>query len=156
MADSPAMHSPRMIFEPASLGDLPGILDVLAAGSYEPSKSAEGLKALIMRPELGFIFVARGQARILAVATLLINVSTAEGGLVAMVGDFIVDPAYRNQGIGTRLLETVRDYANAQKLSRITLMPQELTPASRQFFQKRGFATSGMVAMHLSLEVLRT
>ena len=82
-------------------------------------------------------------------AMLAITVSTAEGGVVTMLDDLVVDRARRNQGIGSRLLEAVRRYAIEQGFLRITVMPEGLSPLSRRFFEKRGFTNSEMIAMNL-------
>ena len=88
-------------------------------------------------------------------ATLLITVSTAEGGLVAMLNDMVVDPARCNQGIGSQLLDAVRSYAVAQGFLRITLMPESLSNSARSFFQKRGFVDSEMIPMRLSFPAVQ-
>lgn len=150
------MNSPCIV-ETASLEDLPRLVELLsegtdneAAGPCDRSTLAAGVKATLKQAALGRIFVVRKQGRIVAMATLLTTVSTAEGGLVAMLDDLVVDPSCRNQGIGSRLLEVVRSFAAAQGLLRITLMPEGLSASSRRFFQKREFADSSMIAMHFS------
>ena len=140
---------PQNILEQASIEDLPGLVEFLAKESGRPcghSTIADGVKAALEQPELCCIFVVREHGQILAMATLVTTVSTAEGGLVAMIDEIVVAAACRNQGIGSRLLEAVRSYAAAQGLLRITIMPERLSG----FFQKRGFATSEMIAMHFS------
>ena len=145
--------NPPCVIEQASLADLPRLVELLSAeaDSLSASTLTEGVKAALEQPDLGHIFVVREQGRILAMATLVTTISTAEGGWVAILDDFTVEPARRNQGIGSHLLEAIRDYAAGQNLSRITIMPEGLNHSTRRFFQKRGFAGSEMIAMQLPL-----
>jgi len=145
--------NPQNTLEQASIEDLPGLVEFLSKESGRScgrSTIADGVKAALEQPELCCIFVVREHGRILAMATLVTTVSTAEGGLVVMLDEIVVAAACRNQGIGSRLLEAVRSYAATQGLLRITVMPERLSASSRRFFQKRGFATSEMIAMHFS------
>ena len=147
--------NPPCIVEQASVEDLVRLVELLVEGVppgfYDRSTLAEGVKATLEEPARGCIFVVREQGRILAMATLVTTISTAEGGRVAMLDAFVVEPIRRNQGIGSRLLNAVRSYAAAAGLSRITLMPEFLSAPRRRFFQKRGFADSEMIPMCLSL-----
>jgi len=152
-----AVMNPQSNVEQASIEDLPRLVELLSMatgnqpdGFGDLSTLVDGVKAALEQPELCRIFVVREQGRILAMATLVTTVSTAEGGLVAMLDDLVVDPACRNQRIGSRLLQAVRRHAAAQGLLRITVMPEHLSAASRRFFQQRGFADSEMIALHFS------
>jgi len=154
--------NPPCVVEPASIKDLPRLVELLAEETdgqsgrqCDRSTLAEGVKATLERPAHSRIFVVREQGRILAMAAVVTTVSTAEGGLVAMLDDTVVDPARRNQGIGSQLLNAVRSYAAAQGLLQITLMPESLSNSARSFFQKRGFTDSEMIPMRLSIPAVQ-
>ena len=46
---------------------------------------------------------------------LLFTISTAEGGFVILLEDFIVHPAHRRQGYGGVLIEHVINFARKKK-----------------------------------------
>lgn len=144
------MNSPIAV-EPATLADLPRLVELLSTGPSEVSTLASGIRSALEQPGLATIFVVRQNGRILATATFQITVSTAEGGWVSMLSHFVVDAAYRHQGMGSMLLETIHRHAVTKGISRITLMPDGVSPDARCFFAKHGFAGSGMIAMHRSL-----
>jgi GNAT superfamily N-acetyltransferase len=53
------------------------------------------------------------------------------------LGNALVLPAWRSQGIGTALLAALLDHARAEHFSRIVLSPSERSMA---FYQRAGFA----------------
>lgn len=142
------------------MSDLPRLVELLSDGSgtwpvdaCDCTTLTEGVKSALEQPALGCIFVVREQGRIIAMALFLTTISTAEGGRVAMLDDFFVDPSHRNQGVGSRLLDALLRHAASQKLSRITVMPAGLSDSVRSFFEKHGFVGSEMSAMYLSVPV---
>jgi GNAT superfamily N-acetyltransferase len=84
-------------------------------------------------------------------ASLLYTISTAEGGKAALFEDFIVQPEYRGQGIGTRLLEYVIQQARAEGVLRITLLTDLKNDNAQDLYRKLGFVNSSMQAMRLKL-----
>ena len=85
-------------------------------------------------------------------ASLLYTISTAEGGKAALFEDFIVQPEYRRQGIGTRLLEYVIQQARAEGVLRITLLTDLKNDNAQDLYRKLGFVNSSMQAMRLKLQ----
>ena len=59
------------------------------------------------------------------------------GALVAERGEAVVLPAYRGQGIGSRLLAQVKAWAREQDLEFLILWPAE---ESIPFYERAGFA----------------
>jgi len=70
------------------LGQLVSLLRVLFSEEAEfvpdPEKQTRALKAIFSDPSAGTIYVARDGSRVLAMASLIYTVSTAEGGRAAL------------------------------------------------------------------------
>src|SRR5207249_1805544 len=129
-----------------------GLLITQAPGlSPIAEKQSEALDAILHDRSRGRIFVAREAGKVVGMASLLYTISTAEGGKAALFEDFIVQPEYRRQGIGTRLLEYVIQQARAEGVLRITLLTDLQNDNAQDLYRKLGFVNSSMQAMRLKL-----
>src|SRR5438270_12024218 len=115
-------------FRLGGASDTPRLVGLLALlftqePEFSPNaeKQSEALDAILHDRSRGRIFVAREGGKVVGMASLLYTISTAEGGKAALFEDFIVQPEYRGQGIGTRLLEYVIQQARAEGVLRIKI-----------------------------------
>lgn len=135
--------------------DLIPLLGLLFAQESEfiPNQKQQrsGLELLIGSPETGCIFLAKQSRRTVGMISLLFSVSTAEGGRVGQVEDFIVTPAQRNQGIGSLLLKHAIAHAEKMRLIRLTLLTDAENLAARALYARYGFDLSAMVTMRKRL-----
>jgi GNAT superfamily N-acetyltransferase len=142
--------------EPASSEDIPHIAELLSAlfmqeADFRPdsAKQVRGLQLIIEQPHVGRIFVARESGSIVGMVNLLFTVSTAEGGLVVLLEDLVVQPAHRGKGVGSALLRHAIDFAKANGFARITLLTDRVNEAAMRFYARHGFQLSAMVPMRL-------
>ena len=145
-------------FGSAAPSDIPWLVGLLALlftqePEFSPNaeKQSEALDAILHDRSRGRIFVAREGGKVVGMASLLYTISTAEGGKAALFEDFIVQPEYRGQGIGTRLLEYVIQQARAEGVLRITLLTDLKNDNAQELYRKLGFVNSSMQAMRLKL-----
>jgi len=146
-------------FEAASVKDLPQLVELLrhlfeqeAEFTPDAAKQETALKMILADPRLGKLFVARDGRQVVAMASLLYTVSTAEGGKAALFEDLVVRPDYRKQGIGARLLEHVIAQARAEGLLRLTLLTDMQNESAQVLYRKLGFVGSPMKPMRLKLK----
>jgi len=146
-------------FEAASVKDLPQLVELLrhlfeqeAEFTPDAAKQETALKMILADPRLGKLFVARDGRQVVAMASLLYTVSTAEGGKAALFEDLVVRPDYRKQGIGARLLEYVIAQARAEGLLRLTLLTDMQNESAQVLYRKLGFVGSPMKPMRLKLK----
>jgi len=146
-------------FEAASAKDLPQLVELLgqlfeqeAEFTPDAAKQETALKMILADPRLGKLFVARDGRQVVAMASLLYTVSTAEGGKAALFEDLVVRPDYRKQGIGARLLEHVIAQARAEGLLRLTLLTDMQNESAQVLYRKLGFVGSPMKPMRLKLK----
>ena len=147
-----------IVVEHATLEDLPQLTDLLLdlftlEGDFQPDrvKQMRGLRLILEEPSRGRIFVLRHNGTILAMINLLFTVSTAEGGFVILLEDFIVHREHRHRGFGDQLLQYAIQYAREKDFLRITLLTDRANEEAQRFFKHHGFYESKMVPLRLLL-----
>jgi GNAT superfamily N-acetyltransferase len=142
----------------ATLDDIPqlcGLLAILFAQEEEfspdSSRQAAGLRQIIGHPESARILVLRDQKSLLGMANLLFTISTARGGRVAILDDFVVMPERRGKGAGSALLQAAIAVAQGEGCSRITLQTDACNAAAMRLYHRHGFEQSTMVPFRLLL-----
>ncbi|MDG1852814.1 MAG: GNAT family N-acetyltransferase [Verrucomicrobiales bacterium] len=143
----------------AILADLPQLIQLLMElfemeGDFEPNskKQEEGLKLILEHPHRGRVLVIKNESKIIGMVNMLFTISTAEGGLVLLLEDFIIHPMNRGQGYGKKLLTAVKEFAQQKDFKRITLLTDKISAESQDFFNKEGFQFSKMIPMRFHLD----
>jgi GNAT superfamily N-acetyltransferase len=142
----------------AAKEDLPRLAELLnilfsqeADFAPDARKQRAALSAILADCSVGRIFVAREGERVVAMATLLYTVSTAEGGRAALFEDLVVASEARGKGIGPALLEYVIGEARKEGLLRLTLLTDRDNERAQALYRKLGFVDSPMKPMRLRL-----
>ena len=117
----------------------------------DAEKQKQAIEAILANPVIGRLYVAREARRVLAMASLLYTVSTAEGGKAAWFEDLVVHPDERNRGIGEALLKHVVAQARADGVRRITLLTDMQNERAQAMYRRVGFVGSPMRPMRLKL-----
>ncbi|MBT8037146.1 MAG: GNAT family N-acetyltransferase [Verrucomicrobiae bacterium] len=140
--------------EPATIEDLPDLVQLVEElmglqHDFIPDREAHtrGIALILEQPSRGRIFVLRNDDRIFGMVNLLFTISTAVGGLVILLEDFVIHPNHRGLGYGTMLVDYVADFANKKNFKRITLLADKAGSHSQHFFKKVGFEDSHMIPM---------
>ena len=146
-------------FDAASAKDLPQMVVLLGQlfeqeAEFVPdaSKQDTALKMILADPKVGKLYVAKDGSKVVAMASLLYTVSTAEGGKAALFEDLVVHPDFRNQGIGARLLEHVIAQARAEGVLRLTLLTDMQNEQAQVLYRRLGFVGSPMKPMRLKIK----
>lgn len=149
-----AVQGQNVRVEPATIEDLPelvqlvaDLMDLLDDFIRDTEAHERGLALILEQPNRGRIFVLRNDDRIFGMVNLLFTISTAMGGLVILLEDFVIHPNHRGQRYGSMLLDYVVDFANKKNFKRITLLTDKLGSESQNFFKKEGFEYSNMIPM---------
>ena len=155
------IHLPKSIenlaFRVASLEDIDILCELLfelfsQEVEFTPNKEVQqkALKTIITDENIGDIYVATINEKVVAMVNILYTISTALGNKVAIFEDFIVDKNYRNQGIGENLIDFVFEDLKAKNFSRITLLTDNDNLKAHKFYEKKGFVKSSMVPFRKS------
>jgi GNAT superfamily N-acetyltransferase len=115
----------------------------------DDAKQARALEKILSDETVGRIYVAREGGRVVAMATLLYTISTAEGGLAALLEDVVVLPGERGRGVGSALLRHALGEARKQGALRVTLLTDAQNERAQRLYSKLGFGRSTMTAMRL-------
>ena len=154
-------HLPKIIenlaFRVAALEDIDILCELLfelfsQEIEFTPNKEVQqkALKTIILNENIGDIYVATINEKVVSMVNILYTISTALGTKVAIFEDFIVDRNYRNQGIGENLIDFVFEDLKAKNFSRITLLTDNDNLKAHKFYEKKGFVKSSMVPFRKS------
>jgi ribosomal protein S18 acetylase RimI-like enzyme len=145
-------------YEPAAAGDLPQLVALLGVlfsqeAEFVPddAKQTRALEKILADESVGRIHVARDGGKVIAMASVIYGISTAEGGLAASFEDLVVLPGYRGKGIASALLRHVIAEARKQGVLRLTLLTDKQNKRAQALYRKLGFVESTMKAMRLKL-----
>ena len=141
-----------MKIDQANLTDIPQLcilLDELFSQEAEFTPDHElqgrGLSKILSNEDIGVILVVRESDKVIGMVNILYTISTALGGRVGDLEDFVVLPEYRNSGIGSKLLSYALNFAKKRGCQRITLLTDDDNQDAHRFYLKNGFSRSSMV-----------
>ncbi len=117
----------------------------------DDAKQNRALSKILADESVGRVYVAREGGQVVAMASLLYSISTAEGGRVASFEDLVVRPDRRGQGVGSALLRFVIEEASRQGVLRLTLLTDAHNRRAQAMYAKCGFRPSAMLPMRLHL-----
>ena len=114
--------------------------------NFNADKQKRGLRLLLRRPE-AVVLVAERQGRIIGMCTAQLLISTAEGGLSALVEDVVILPAWQAQGTGRRLMETVEEWSALQGATRIQLLADRNNTRALGFYNQIGYHLTDLICL---------
>jgi AraC family transcriptional regulator of adaptative response/methylated-DNA-[protein]-cysteine methyltransferase len=117
----------------------------------DDAKQTRALEKILSDESVGRLYVARDDGQVVAMATLVYTISTAEGGVAALFEDLIVLPGQRGRGVGTALAQFVIQEARKQGVLRLTLLTDMQNERAHALYRKLGFADSTLKPMRLKL-----
>ncbi len=110
-------------------------------GDGGPQALRRALALFLERPELGFVWIARRGAEVVACCVACFAISTSRGTLVAKLDDVNVRPGLEGQGVGTRMIEALKDELRRAGATRIDTATHFDNPGARRFYERLGFAS---------------
>ena len=145
-----------MKIEMATTSDIPTLctlLDYLFSQEVEFKPDHEtqsrGLEKILNNNNIGNIFVAKKNEKIIGMVILLYTVSTALGERVALLEDMVVFPKERKLGIGSMLLDHAVKYAIEKRCKRITLLTDKINIRAQKFYKQHRFNRSSMIPFRM-------
>ncbi len=151
------MHN-NLDFRIATLEDIPVLCELLIqlfsqevefVPDYE--KHEKALKEIINDKNIGDIFVAVKEKKVIAMVNILYTISTALGEKVAILEDMVVFDSFRNQNIGSQVINFTINYLKENSVKRVTLLTDGDNSNAHKFYEKQGFNKSSMIAFRKSL-----
>jgi GNAT superfamily N-acetyltransferase len=111
-------------------------------------KHEYGLFKMIRDYPQRIIFVAVMNRELVGMITGQIVISTASGCKSILVEDVFVKEEFRRQGIGKKLLETMKEWAASNGALRMQLVVDTPNNQAIDFYKKHGWTQSQMQAMY--------
>ena len=120
---------------------------------FTPNREIQekALKKIIEDKNIGDIFVAVKENKVVAMVNVLYTISTALGEKVAILEDMVVFKEFKNQKIGSSLIKFTLDYLKRNSFKRVTLLTDSDNFNAHNFYKKYGFIESSMVVFRKSL-----
>jgi ribosomal protein S18 acetylase RimI-like enzyme len=113
-------------------------------------KQQRGLE-LLFESNQAVIFVAEIENQIIGMCSLQLLISTAQGSKVGLIEDLIITKNHQKQGIGKQLLETVKNWAKQQGLTRLQLLADKNNQNALDFYQSNDWKTTQLIALRYLL-----
>lgn len=143
------------IIRNAETGDIPaltGLLKQLFAiepdFTFDEMKQSRGLQLMLNCPNQRSIIVAESAGQVIGMCTAQLLVSTAEGGIAALIEDMIIAGEYRRRGVGSKLLSAMEDWAIRQGATRLELLADRNNTPALEFYQRMAWHQTRLVCLH--------
>ena len=101
----------------------------------------DALDLFLEQPELGFVWLAYDDQCAAGVCVVCYAISTSMGAVVAKLDDVSVKADRRGKGVGTALLEQLKQQLRKELVTRIDVGVHLENPQARRFYEKLGFMT---------------
>jgi len=112
---------------------------------FNDSLQRRGLSLMLENPEYRCIMVAEAEQSVIAMCSVQLLISTAEGSPAGVVEDLVVMPEYRGQGIGKKLLESVQKWAEERGAKRLQLLADQNNIPALEFYKKMNWTKTQMI-----------
>jgi GNAT superfamily N-acetyltransferase len=116
--------------------------------SPDPDRQRRGLTRLLDGcGKHRCILVAENDGEVIAMATIQILISTAEGGPVGLVEDVVVREDCRGAGVGRRLMTAVSAWAAERGLTRLQLLAERTNFDALDFYDRMGWLPTRLICL---------
>jgi len=99
----------------------------------------DALDLFLEQPELGFVWMAHDEKGVAGICVVCYAISTSMGAVVAKLDDVSVKAERRGKGLGTALLEQLKDQLRKESVTRIDVGVHLENPDARRFYEGLGF-----------------
>ena len=117
----------------------------LASSSAYGDRGFQGLNdaldLFLERPELGFVWMAFDDDGAAGICVISYAISTSMGEVVAKLDDVSVRGDRTGKGIGTDLMEQLKEQLRREAVARIDVAVHLDNQEARRFYEKLGFIT---------------
>ncbi|NLI12649.1 GNAT family N-acetyltransferase [Pelotomaculum propionicicum] len=146
---------PQYLIRRANLNDISSLIRLLGIlfsietdFAVDESKQRRGLEIMLGNPDNRCVMAAEINQKIVGMCTAQLLVSTAEGGLAALIEDLVVEDGYRRYGIGKNLLFSVESWAVQKGARRLELLADRDNTRALEFYKKMNWKYTRLICLH--------
>ena len=99
----------------------------------------DALDLFLECPDLGFVWLAYDEHGVAGICVICYAISTSMGSLVAKLDDLSVKEERRGKGVGTALMEQLKEQLRKESVMRIDVAVHLENPDARKFYERLGF-----------------
>lgn len=142
----------------ATTADIATLLDLMADFDAESGyvldrpRAAEAFAALLADTRLGRVWLIEQGARDVGHVVVTFVFGMEYGGLMAVVDDFYIMPAWRNAGVGTAALAEVRDFCANLGVRAMWVEVGRENAVGQSVYRRTGFVAVDRLLMGLRLD----
>ena len=134
------------------LASLVGLLSILFAAesdfAVDEAKQRGGLEMMFGDLNNRCVLAAELNGKVVGMCTAQLLVSTAEGGLSALIEDLVIDGGFRRRGIGRALLLAVESWSVEKGARRLELLADRNNTTALAFYEKMDWKYTQLVCLH--------
>jgi GNAT superfamily N-acetyltransferase len=93
------------------------------------------------------IKVAEADGEVAGMVAAQLLISTAEGGMAALIEDMVVDGRHRGRGIGRRLMAAIEAWARDHGAGRLQLLADRTNFSALDFYDKMGWRPTRLICL---------
>jgi len=147
------MKSDPVLIRDAVAQDIPAMVELLSQlfsieQDFVPDGEKQGRGLALLLAQAGaHVLVAEVQGRVVGMVSLQTLISTAEGASVGLMEDLVVHEDNRGEGIGKRLLQTMKARARDTGLTRLQLLADMDNTPALDFYTRHEWHCTSLVAL---------
>ncbi|AFM42892.1 acetyltransferase [Desulfosporosinus acidiphilus SJ4] len=149
-----AVQSPHYVIRRAKPSDIRSLIRLLkllfsieSDFSFNELTQQRGLEMMLQNTGDRCVMVAESQQQIIGMCTAQTLVSTAEGGIAAIIEDLIVEEIWRGQGLGKKLLSAVEEWAITRGVNRLQLLADRNNTAAIGFYNNVNWQRTDLICL---------
>ena len=150
-------NNTQLKIRPAARSDLARMLPLIEAYykfdsiDFDARVIRPALSRLLRDKSLGRGWVVDAAGFLAGYAILTYNYDLEFGGTEGIITEFFIDPNYRREGLGARMIATVREFCRSARIGTIELQVSRANRPARSFYQALGFTPSDRIVMSIDL-----
>lgn len=113
---------------------------------FDPDKQTKALQ-LLLSDNRCCVFVALYKSKVIAMCSLQVVISTAEGGYVGLIEDLVVVSEHRGKGIGKQLLSFMEKWAEHRGLLRLQLLADSDNQKALEFYNAVEWSNTHLIGL---------
>jgi GNAT superfamily N-acetyltransferase len=137
--------------EPSDIHQMVGLLKELFSieedFTFNGTIQQNGLAMMLGDRKNRCIMVAIMGEQVIGMCSAQLLISTAEGGIAALIEDMVVAKSYRGQGTGKKLLLSIEKWANRKGAKRLQLLADRNNLHALDFYKKQKWTTTKLICL---------